>query len=524
MFFIQLPDDVLALVSKHVVRNGEAYWLAAASRAARIAVHAACDELNIQKSTSQLSTTFASLSRIRASMRLTTVSLRLLAHDVPGCENLPQSLDKLYRWSPSACRAMLSGGTVDVLNYVWPQWQRSTDPMRPACALVHICAIGRTDLLGAMFEQRPTSPADMQALSRLLRLAVEGLPAACDRVLHGILVPIVSGPSHKTSQWLYDKLEETQDQLYTWRTWLSDERRAGVLVDAACKSHWPFVSLRLLTEWLMPRFASRAPSERIQSMDMITKRVLVTLSSGVVEANHRHCVWDWLLDTWPLGLAHLLRHMHATGGPKLGEWVSVAMLHRNCLRVRDLTTYKWMRAQIDDSSGWMREVISNETSCVPWTVSRELTSMRHEAWRAGTRFAWAHHVFWYLHGNSSGDSNMSETRHRWALDRATVVETYADMLLYDISDQVDPSIAAFVIEVSVSAFADALKLFSERTMQARRSYVFRALVPTLLLHMQRYYTEPDDSDDATQRSAAWHYISSLCWQYSKDHPEPNGSV
>jgi hypothetical protein len=527
---VQLPDDALALVALRVVRNGEAYWLAAASRSTRAAVKAACLQLRIDSPTSRLSTTFTSLPRLRAGMRLPNVSRRLLAQDVPGAENLPESLDKRYRWSPSACHAMLAEANADVLNYVWPEWHRSANPTRPACALIHICEMGRTDLLEVMYAQEPTSLSDTLSLSRLLRLAVDGLPAACDRVLNGIMMPAVRGASPRTGEWLYSKLEEIGESIeaYSWRTWLSDQRRAGVLVTAACKSSCPFVSLRLLTEWMMPRFASRAPTERMQSMDVITQHVLLALVSGNVQAYYGHHVWAWLSDTWPLGLAHLLRHVHETEGPRIDMSIKIATAHRNCLRVRDLATYQWMREHVDNARGWMREAICCEQPHIPWTVSRELVDMAQEAQRAGPRFGFAYHVFWHLHGGMSEDNYISETRHRWAVDRSTVVESYSDMLLYDTDDRVDTSTAAVVMEVSISAFADALKLFRERAEERRYLYVVDAIMPVMLQQLQtherhpQYHREPDDSDDGEQRSAAWHYISSLRQQYSRDKPKSNG--
>ena len=526
----QLSDDVLALVATRVVLNGEAVWLALTCRAANEAVRSACGNLKLERPTTHLFTVFASLRRLRAGMRLESVSAQLSAATAPGSEHLPQSLDGLHRWSPAACRAIVAGATVDVLDYVWPRWQRSIDLGTPSCALVRICEVGRVDLLDNMLKSPAESPADMQCLARVLRLAVDGMPSACERVLHAILTPLVRGISHRTGQWLYDRLEEIGESVesYYWRTWLNDERRARVLVIAATKSHSPLVALRMLTGWLMPRFASRAPSERMASMDTIIQHVLVILASGGVSFSETHYVWQWLSEAWPLGLAHLLRHAHAHSGAVCRE-LRVSMVHRNCMRVRDLQSYEWMRERVREGA-WLHEAVCSTPRHAPWTLSSELVDMKREAARAGPRFALAHHVFYQLHGGLFHESPVPGSVMHWTQSRPIMVQAFCDMLLYDGANENDGHGASYVefgtsamLEVSVSAFVDAMKLFCERASDGVQERICKAMMPLILQHLQkhelqpRYHREPDESDDDEQRSAAWNFINSLRCQYGRPH-------
>lgn len=526
-----LPDDTLALVARHIVCNGEAYWFAATCQAARIAVRTACTQLEIAQPTSRLRTVFTSLPRLRAGLRINRVKIPTLADPmIRGAETLPQSMDGHYVWTPSACRAIVAGASIDVLDYAWPQWRQSTKAhsVHPMSALPLICRLNRPDLLeetySAGLEVRTVSPLD--SLHRIFRLSIDGHPESIKLFVQAILAPLAAGCAEHAAEWVYTKLEEVSEPIeaYAWRSWLSSGAVRGGsqdLVHAALRGPTPYAALCMITGWMMPRFASRAPSERADAIVDVTHQVLLKLCQG--ELGRRAAkdnVWKWLKEAWPMGLAHLLRQLHAESAGVAG--VSVSTLHRNALRVCDLDAYEWIQQEMDSERGWMHQAVMCHPGSVTWTTSKELTTMRHALLaQPCPRYAFAIHVLsFHLSSMCSVDTQGGELRMQWARSRGAVVHSYADVLLYGVS-VLPMEETKQLLELSITACCEALQAFSRRAGVEQQGAVFGALMPLLLDRVVRGQISGVDppqveEDGEEQRSAVWEYISSLRHTYSKD--------
>ena len=538
-----LPDDTLAMIAERIVRRGEAYWFAATCRAARTAVRAACTALEIDHPTTYLWSVYTSLPRLRAGMRMSSVSTQLLANSaVRGAENLPRSLDSHYTWTPLGCRSLIAGASVDVLNYVWPQWAASTNHRDPVCALLLIARANRVDLLQEMYGAvhiRNMGGRHVWSLQRMLLLALQGHPPARSTVVNTLFTPIVQCSRNiAAAQWLYNTLEEASEQQRDdqhWRRWLSNPHAVGPIVQAACKSASPEDSLRMLTNWFMPRFASRAPTDRAASTECIVQWVLLALASGGVAAPTRHHVWRWLADAWPLGLAHLLRHVHENGW-RVETDFAVPVVHRNCFRVHDVATYEWMRQQIAlRDEGWMYAAAWCDPCTVTWTTSKELHQLKSglEMHRANDpRFKFAYHVFsTCLHPLQTlplskqqprvvEERHVGEARQTWAQARELVIEAFADYLMYAPAEIDCTTCARPMLEISLHAFATSFILYYKRcedkTFASKRLYDLMPLVlmkmgltPLGDLNLHVGNGTLDDSDDEDQKSAAFEHISGL---------------
>lgn len=521
----QLPEDVLSIVAQRVVRNGETYWFGATCRAAWSAVLAACTQLEIKVPTSQLKTVYMTLPRLRAGLRLERVSEVVLAdRTVCGADCLPQSMDGRYTWTPNACRAIVAGANIDVLNYVWPQWQRSiSHRTSPICALYCVCQFNRIDLLDEMYSVEPSSNWDTQCLQRLVRLSIEGQPAARALLNDSMFKAIITGTATDSGEWLYRKLEHLSESIeaYGWRTWLSKCDQAHELVVSAVKAQSPYMSLRMLTGWMMPRFASRAPSERAVLMETIVHNVLATLSVGSFDSHARDHVWQWLAEAWPMGLAHLLRLIHSESSGIMG--LSVSSMHRNCFRARDVRSYTWMREQLDIDTGWLYHAAVCAPHVVTWTVSSELATMRSNSTH-GVLCAFAFHTFSLCMGKVARATDPTEKRNVWALCRAVVVEAHTDMLC--TNTEPDLASASLLLGVSLHAFVESLECFQTRASADQRRLVFSALMPMIIKRVlanehstARGHTPgtiADIDDDDEQKSSVWAYISSLRREYNKE--------
>ena len=94
-------------------------------------------------------------ARVRGALRVPKVRDRLLADPAAGgFHSRPASLDGKFTWSPQGERAIVIGGTVHVLNYVWSGWDRDfrvwCSANGPRNSLALACAHGRIDLLDHM--------------------------------------------------------------------------------------------------------------------------------------------------------------------------------------------------------------------------------------------------------------------------------------------------------------------------------------------------------------------------------------
>ena len=518
LLLTSLPDDALAHIAQRIVRNGEAYWFAASCRSARTATRKACQELKIEKPATRLHTVYASLPRLRAGLRLQPVINSLVANpDASGSEGLPRSMDGRLIWTPQALRCIVAGATRDVINYVWPTWMRIT-PTATWSALLLALKLGRIDLLDDMYKGE---------LGAVLAKGLTGALPMEAFIKKQMIAAIVSSANHASAEWMYAKLEALSDahEVYGWRTWFGDTRVSSKLVDAAVTAQSPYLSLHMFTDWVLPRFASRAPSERADVVEDAVHAALFEVTSGKALIGKRQQVWRWLSEAWPLGLGHLLRRLHSDNVGVLG--VSVASLHRNTFRVRDLETYDWMREQLD-AEGWLHDVVHCRSDVIPWTVQAELVPMRDRCSEHDPRYAFAHRVYDYVMYGTHPHSNemVAEMRQRWNEGRAVWVEAYADILLY--GPEPDTKLACMGLHVSPHAMCEALQLFARHATAERRALVFTALMPVLLagmLHKQQESVEGAqqyDSDDDEQRSAAWEYISSLRNLYSSKHHDGGG--
>lgn len=542
-----LPDDALALIAQRVVLHGETYWFAATCHAARNATRAACVALAMSRFVSYPKTMFTSLPRLRAGLRLSTLSNAVLANSTcPGADSLPQSMDCRITWAPLACRALIAGGTLDVLAYAWPCWMSRIMPRDNVNALRLVCRYKRVDLLQAMYLLQPYNQKDQRTLRRTITLAVEGHPPARINLFASMFEAILQYCSYEAAEWLYKTLEElTATRYETWRTWLSDATAVGPLVVAACSGDSPDDALRMLTGWFIPRFASRAPNERAASLQSIIQFVLITLSGARAPRDHRHRIWQWLSEAWPLGLAHLLRHVHENGWRVDGDSISVQRVHRNCLHVTDVGTYRWMSGQMAlGTDGWVYTAARCDAEDVPFTTHKDVFNLKQNLQTPAphdtdVRRAFAFHVFHScvdafskiklssVHPRRVHESSIGEARQLWAYSRALAIESFADVLLYTNPQAMcvqTPTRA--LLEISLHAYAEGFSLFRERctdshkievvldqTVQMFRMKLGETKTGDLNLHVGDGTL--DDSDDEEQRSSASKHISVLRKDYSK---------
>jgi len=540
-----LPDDALALVAEQVVRNGEAYWLAATWRGGRRAVRTACVALGIEKPTSRTSAVFGSLVRLRAALKLAEpVRILLADRRVPGAHALPSSLDGMLVWTPAAKRAMVKGATVDVMDYAWANW-RAAHRFSELASVEAVCLGNRPDLLDVMYAHNTLGQggSHLTSLQSLLRLALQGHPDSIKRILESVVQPAIRGCAYRTAEWLYAKLEElsqSMDATCEWRCWLSHLPLANTAARAATRSETPDRALRMLTDWWMPRYGSRAPSERLAAVQHIVLWVLTTVTSSTQQAfwttKSTVLMWKWLASAWPMGLAHLLRELHEEGAPIVSDapTPSVAYLHRNCLRVRDVDTYRWMRDNLA-GGGWMIDAItcSGSMHIVTWTVDKELARLQQTASAGHPAFALANHVYLatiakvrpYVTHNERKKAQLEVGTHRELL-----IEAYTDWLLLrpewkpldDVRDYCQVHPTPTLLEYSKTAFVESLRRFSKRASPEQRRVALDALMPGILNQLLQE-EQPEggspshyiDSEDEEERSAAWQYISSLRHEYSK---------
>lgn len=530
-----LPDDALAIVAARIVLDGESYWFAATCRAARNAVRTACKEFKLEKPTSNVRTIFSSLPRLRAGLRLTSVQDCVLANRRAACaQNLPTSMDGLYTWTPSAARAITAGATVDVLNYVWPSWTRSINNLtNPVCAIEGACWSGRTDLLDEIYNVLPADNWDTKCLQRIMRLAVEGHPDSRRHLLRVVFRACVFGANTASATWLYDKLEEIGDVVgeWDWRSWLMDRRIVLELTGDACKAFEPRESLRLLTNWMLPRFASRAVSDRLAPKQAMISSVLIYLAESLsFRVQTRRNGWEWLSEAWPLGLGHLLRHIHSSA-PQGTNRVAITTLHRNCFRIVDVGTYQWMRDQLEPTNGWMYHAVMFHDDYVLWTTSKELESLRSRESCCSAEWRFAMHVHHRIIRLIKQAQSAGERRQLWTVHRELLIESFADCMLYYPDDEKfqahystwSPCFGC----LSACAFSESVNIFQRYATPRQRDLIACTLINRITAHWlvmrEEKKEDPESTDQFGERapffdsdeedSCAFEHISSLRGHY-----------
>jgi hypothetical protein len=527
-----LPDDALIIVAKKVVRNGDAYWFAATCCTARRNVAAACLELGIAQPSSKLRTIFASLQRLRAGVRLDNAVQQLVAdNSIPGAHALPASLDGRYTWTPAGRRALVMGATVDVMDYAWAGWRRPERDLNNMHSLEQVCLHNRADLMEVIYQGEGSEGEESICLKTVMRLAVRGHPDSIKRLMAATIEPAISGCAAAASDWLYEKLEGITQEMpnqqivdYNWRRWLSNISMVHLAVRAAVRSDVPDRALTRLTDWWMPRFGSRAPSERLLALEHVTMWVLESVTTCAMHSTWTpdvaHKLWMWLRRAWPMGLAHLLRQIHEESTPltNAAPRPTAQNIHRHCLRVRDVPTYRWMREQTT-SQGWMHDAIVCRADVVTWTVNPELTDMRH-AVEHGATYALAYHTWARLIDKIANTAHPQAKREIWEACGELVTESYSDMLLL----RAEPSgnHASIFFSTSATAFARAVQGFHERASKERRVQVFAALMPAIVQSMIETGRDDDlATGSGADRDTAWSYINSLRTEYSKDNDDQN---
>tara|TARA_Y100000389_G_scaffold67523_1_gene63832 strand:+ start:8 stop:1672 length:1665 start_codon:yes stop_codon:yes gene_type:complete len=529
-----LPDDALALVAKRVLYNGEAYWFACTCCAMRDAIQAACKELKVEQCTTNVRTVFASLPRLRASMRLNKIATLVLANrNARGVEGLPTSLDGLYTWTPSTAKAIVAGATCDVLNYVWPQWAYSISTKAgPACALASACCYGRVDLLDVMCSITPSTNWDTKCLQRVVRLAVEGHPPSKQCLIHGAFHPIVHSANYQSAEWLYYKMEDMGESVgdHAWRSWLLNQFTVREITECACRSQEPRESLRMLTDWMLPRFASRTLSHRTVAMQEVLYGVLysVTSDSHFMRPETRCYAWQWMVEKWPLGLAHLLRHLRECSLECRTPMLNIANVHRNCFRVMDVDTYKWMREELEPCNGWMYHAVMFTEGYIEWTTSKELETMRKREACCSAEWRFAMHVHHRIIRQLDAAQSSFERRRLWGMHRVLLVETFADCMLYFPDDEHfqahcsswQPCFGC----LSACAFSESVNNFHERATPRQRDLVARTLIHrvarywenaraeierTNVIELNEFGERPPFFDSDEEDSSAFEHISSL---------------
>lgn len=561
-----LPPDLLAIVAEFVVGDhGEAYWCAATCKALRVAVRVACGSLGIAKPVSRLRTAFASLARIRAAMRLQDVQRMLCADtSIAGAEHLPCTLDREFTWSPVGRRALIAGTTRDLLDYAWANWKSSfADYTMQATAVGLMCELGRIDLLEELYkyqqeeDPRAWTNTNMERFGyhkfmfRTIRLAVEGFPPAVDLVKRGLIVPAILGASSATIAWLHDKMEAIGEGLNSdgWRTCCADAASYTLFGRQSALSSKPYDALAMVsrpTTGVIGRFATRAPQEHTAALSPVMHSSLATVAcigtgwpaSPLLNGAKRTKVWQWLRTQWSGlgGLSGLLRLYHLQAG-SLGCTYPISRLHRDCFRVQDAETYRWMRdIGLASETSFAHSAFVCTPDAVTWTI---LADLRHCIMRyrmlGCARHAFAEDIFQRLMIRH----NVHEARLAWPRDRELAIECFVDLMWFTSLETREAreelrAAQRDLLNVSVEATAQALKQFHERgPCDVRRKAIVDTLLPDLLtsvdlanaqLHeVHDYDTVAAESDDESPRAAAYEYISKLRGEYYKRHGGP-GSV
>ena len=369
-----LPDDALTSICEWVVRNGEAFWVSRVSRRWRIAIGIACTRLGLKHGpVSRLATVFASIARVRAVLRVHGLPRRLLANRMAnGAEARPRSLDGLYTWSLEAERAMITGGTVAVLDYVWNGWRSALASRGAGCALVHICRVGRIDLLDEMLKSN--AELGMASLGWHMKHHALGFPSSNKLVASSILAPSLQGRRYvKVMEWYYQNMETITAQLKGWvepDTWrcqfLSDENLFP-LTTAACTGADAQSALTYLLNGIYPMLGSRAPQARLRVQHTVQFQAFVValndsccqlhvITGTNTELVNPVCVWNWLSTQASSLLQLIIRFSDDDVEAELPSWPrswSSTRIQRTLFRDLKLDVYRWMRDRVGTRTEWV---------------------------------------------------------------------------------------------------------------------------------------------------------------------------
>ncbi len=491
-----LSHDLLALVAQHVVESGEALWMSLVCRACHDAVLAASHAMELPPTT-KLKTAFSSILRLRASMRIENLSTILMANnEALGSESLPESVDRLYLWSPVAAYSMAAGASVEVLNYAWHGWKLSSIADHPFPCLKLLSRFGRTDLLDHVFTNKDND-FDI-TFFKLLRLNFDGLPPSVQWVENMIIVPALVGANIHTLKWYYTKMEgfeELSSNQSIWRSQFASLTSLHRLVGSAFFSHRVFHSLTLVL-WIWTHFGCRAPSRTHIAQEAIVFAAFALACRHGGSIN----VWLFLKSHWPQGLHLLLvAFWQNVNNTAPANTPPISKLHGLAFAQVSLCWYNWAVTEVHEG-GWLHCALCDTAEWCYWEeppiISADESLLAKRAPRACLAACTMDTIRVIIKKelSRSAASEYEEVqsfhedaahafRARWVSDLSELaLLAFSDLLLYSTEWHNDfMDIAMCVLSVDRELFGKAICRFADLQGKSPwRSQVFDHLMPIVV--------------------------------------------
>lgn len=368
-----LDEDVLEYIAGHIVRQGNSYWAGAVCAAFRNAIRAFARS---DKSVTMILKNGVPMTRISTCFE----SLKMLHHAVTvpnSCKiirsnphalmynSLTPSADGEHRFTSFAKVHAFKRGSLDVINYMSPDWLSNKDN-KP---LAYACAAGRCVLLEKI-KQFNGNNFD----NALHTFATAPTSDIIEFFNLYVFFPAIKYGTTSTLEWLFTCLE-TIDDNGLWRELIGNSYTKHIgpvtvkMIDMAVESRHANKILTYLVHELVP-LVLKPKEHNLRTLFSLTFS-LVALVLAAVSGNERSHVeaWKWLKNS--SSSAYEVWHRLETMGSQNTE--AFMPTHRidsrsvlySMMSAISADVYKWQRNEIEYADGWLYEILRSERFGLP---------------------------------------------------------------------------------------------------------------------------------------------------------------